>query len=78
MHYWLSRFPVSRPLLPPAQVAYRAEHSTEDAVTLAVDRYLEAADHQLHTGIVLLIIDLFTIGISSTAPSWFVRIEDRG
>ena len=86
MHFWLSRFPVSRALLPPAQVASCAEHSTEDAVTLAVDWYLEAADHQLHTGIVqvdtskafdiakhqLLIIDLLTIGISSTALSWFV------
>ena len=54
VHSRLSRFLASHALLPPAQFAYRAEHSTEDAVTLAVDWYLEAADHQLHTGIVLV------------------------
>ena len=31
-------------LFPPSQFAYRTKHSTEDAVTLAVDRFYEAAN----------------------------------
>ena len=53
VHSRFSLFLVFRPLLLPALFAYGAQHSTEDAVTLSVDRYLEAADDQFHTGIVL-------------------------
>eukprot|EP00117_Sycon_ciliatum_P028991 scpid79624/ scgid23187/ Probable RNA-directed DNA polymerase from transposon X-element; Reverse transcriptase len=41
-------------LLPAEQFAYRAHHSTEDAVLLAVDQFYEAADQHLHTGVVLI------------------------
>ena len=72
-------------LLPAEQFAYRAHHSTEDAVLLAVDQFYEAADQHLHTGVVLidmskafdkvqhqtLLQDLFELGVSSTALDWF-------
>ena len=86
VHSRLTRFLSDHSLFPPSQFAYRAKHSTEDAVTLATDRFYEAADQQLHTGIVLvdmskafdkvrhqlLINDLFCVGISKTALSWFI------
>ena len=66
-------------VIPLVQFAYHTENSTEDW-------YLYAADHQLQTGIVivdmsrsfgkvkqqLMIINLFTVGISSISLSWFV------
>ena len=72
-------------LFPAEQFAYRAHHSTEDAVLLAVDQFYEAADQHLHTGVVLidtskafdkvqhqtLLQDLFERGVSSTALDWF-------
>ena len=72
-------------LLPANQFAYRPQHSTEDSLTLALDRYLSSADHQLNTGAVLvdmskafdkvrhqlMIQDLFALGVSSTALRWF-------
>ena len=36
------------------QFAYRSNHSTEDAVQLAVDRYLTARDTHNYTGIAFL------------------------
>ena len=74
--------------MPPTQFAYRPQHSTEDAVTLAVDRYFEAADRQLNTSIVfvdmskafdkvkkkhqLLINDIFDVGMSAVGLDWFM------
>ena len=82
MHSRLTRFLSVHSLFSPSQFAYRAKHSTEDAVTLAVDRFYEAADQKLHTGVVLidmkafdgvrhqlLINDLFSVGISKSALS---------
>lgn len=92
VHKRLSRFLAANSLLPPNQFAYRPNHSTEDAVTLAVDRYLAAADNHLHTGVVFvdlskafdkvrhqhLINDLFNIGVTSSALTWFASyLTDR-
>ena len=71
---------------PAAQFAYRHSHSTEDAVMYAVDRYLAERDSHAHTGIALidmskafdkvrhqiLVRDLQSIGIGSTALNWFI------
>ena len=71
---------------PVAQFAYRSCHSTEDAVTYAVDRYLEHRDCHEHTGIAMidmskafdkvyhqtLIADLQKCGLASTVLNWFV------
>jgi len=79
-------------LLPEEQFAFRSNHSTEDCLTLAVDRFLSERDSRRHTGMVLvdmskafdkvhhqtLINDLHDIGIASTALSWFHSyLEDR-
>ena len=71
---------------------YRAKHSTEDAVTLAVACFYDAADQKLHTGAVLtdmskafdkvrhqhLVNDLFSVGISKSALSWFISYLSGG
>ena len=92
VHTRLCKFLSGNSLFPANQFAYRPLHSTEDALTLAVDRYLEAADQQRHTGLVLvdmskafdkvkhqiLVTDLFQLGITSTALSWFMSyLTDR-
>ena len=85
VHKRLCDFLQTHSLLPANQFAYRPQHSMEDALTLAMDRYLSSADHQLHTGAVLvdmskafdkvrhqlMIQDLFALGVSSTALRWF-------
>ena len=79
VHKCLCDFVSTHSLLPANQLAYRPQHSTEDASTLAMDRYLSSADHQLHTGAVLvdkvrhqlMIQDLFALGVSSTVLRWF-------
>ena len=72
-------------LLPSCQFAYRSNHSTDDAVLLAVDRYLTARDTHNHTGIAFLdmskafdkvrhqqlIIDLHDLGIGGPPLEWF-------
>ena len=92
VHSRLTRFLSVHSLFPPSQFAYRAKHCTEDAVTLAVDRFYEAADQKLHTGVVLtdmskafdevrhqlLINDLFSVGISKRALSWFISTYVTG
>ena len=85
MYSRFTRFLSVHSLFPPSQFAYRAKLSTEDAVTLAVDRFHEAADQKLHTCTSkikvdmseafdnvrhqLLINDLFSVGISKSALS---------
>lgn len=44
----------NRKLLPPSQFAYRHNHSTEDALLLAINRWLAAKANRDTTGIVLL------------------------
>ena len=72
-------------LLPASQFAYRKNHSTEDALVYAVDRWLSArADHKT-TGIVMidmskafdrvlhprLLSVLHSLGIGGTSLTWF-------
>ena len=71
--------------LPTTQFAFRAGHSTEDALVLMLNRILSARDKRLCTGICLLdmskafdkvrherlLQDLFDIGITGTALKWF-------
>ena len=75
----------SKQLLPPTQFAYRKLHSTEDALTYAVDRWQMARAERKYTGIVFvdmskafdrvrherLVTELFKLGISGTALNWF-------
>lgn len=78
--------------LPPCQFAYRNNHSTEDALVLAHDRFLEAKDNGMHTGLVLvdmskafdkvrhdvLIRDLHECGVGGVALRWFMSyLSDR-
>ena len=72
-------------LLPSTQFAYRALHSTEDALTYAVDRWQMAQAECKYTGIVFvdmskafdrvryerLVTELFKLGISGAALNWF-------
>ena len=72
-------------LLPPTQFAYRQQHSTEDALTLAVDRWTRAKSNFMTTGVVLvdmskafdrvrherLLSTLFSMGVCGTALEWF-------
>lgn len=72
-------------LLPATQFAYRKNHSTEDALALAVNRWQMAKTERKHTGIAFidmskafdrvqhprLISELFSLGISGTPLQWF-------
>lgn len=72
-------------LLPATQFAYRPKHSTEDALTLAVNRWTQAKAAHLTTGVVLvdmskafdrvqherLLSVLFSMGIGGTVLQWF-------
>ena len=76
---------VNKNLLPSAQFAYRPQHSTEDSLVLLTDKLLHARDRHSHTGVVSvdlskafdrvnhqrLIVELFLVGIQSTALRWF-------
>ena len=67
--------------LPPTQFAYRPQHSTEDALALAVDRWTRAKAAHLTPGVILvdmskafnrvqherLLSVLFSLGIGGTA-----------
>ena len=79
-------------ILPPSQFAYRKNHSTTDALFLAMDRLLEAKDLGKHSGLVLvdmskafdkvihqrLIADLHQCGLSGAVLSWFISyLSDR-
>ena len=77
----------NKDLLPNAQFAYRPQHSTEDSLVLLTDNFklLHALDRHFHTGVVSvdlskvfdrvnhqrLIVELFLVGIQSTALRWF-------
>ena len=83
----LSQFLESQSLLPLTQFAYRRGHSTEDALTLATNRWLKSRHDHLSSGLVfvdmskafdcvsheVLLRDLFDIGISGTALHWFAN-----
>ena len=74
-----------RNLFPRTQFAYRNNHSTEDAMVYAVNRWQEAKQKRQATGIVVvdmskafdrvgyskLIADLHSLGILGTALAWF-------
>eukprot|EP00117_Sycon_ciliatum_P019099 scpid40375/ scgid17431/ RNA-directed DNA polymerase from mobile element jockey; Reverse transcriptase len=74
-------------VLPPTQFAFRKDHSTEDALVLLTDGVLTAKDSALPCCICLLdmskafdkvshptlLQDLFDIGVSGTALSWFAN-----
>ena len=79
-------------LLPDSQFAYRKNHSTEDAITLAVNRWLLAEHERQTTGIVFvdmskafdrvrhdqLVSDLAVIGVRDIVLSWFCDyLSDR-
>ena len=79
-------------LLPDSQFAYRINHSTEDAITLAVNRWLPAEHQRRTTGIVfvdmskafdrvrhdLLISDLAANGVHELVLSWLCNyVSDR-
>ena len=68
-----------------SKFAYRRQRSTEDAVVLAINRWLSAKTERKHTGVVMadmskafyqvkhsrLIADLFSLSISGLALQWF-------
>ena len=68
-----------------SQLAYRRQRSTEDAVVLAISRWLTVKSERKYTGVVMvdvsnafdrvkhprLIADLFSVGISGLALQWF-------
>ena len=73
-----------RGLLPESQFAYRRDHSTEDALTLAVNRCLEGRRNNMVTGIAMLdlskvfdrvrhsrlLSELFSVGIHGSPQKW--------
>ena len=88
----LMSFLTANMLLPDSQFAYRKNHSTEDAITLAMNRWLLAKHERQTTGIVfvdmskafdrvrhdLLVSDLAVIGVRDIVLSWFCDyLSDR-
>ena len=73
-------------LLPLTQFAYRTNHSTEDALVLAVDRWLDAKFHRRTTGVIMvdmskafdrvrhdiLISELHSLGVHGKVLDWFI------
>ena len=84
VHTQLTKYLAANDHFPRNQFAYRSNHSTEDAVLYAIDRYLEHRDTHQHTGLALLdmskafdkvshqllITDLYGLGITSTPLAW--------
>ena len=82
----LCQFVHAEHLLPDNQFAFRPHHSTEDAITVAVDSLLTATDHSQPCGLVLvdmgkafdkvnqeaMVKELHDIGIGLVALDWFV------
>ena len=79
-------------LLPESQFAYRRQHSTEDAVVLAINRWLMAKAERKYTCMVMvdmskafdcvhharLVSVLFSFGLSGSVLSWFSSyLSDR-
>lgn len=79
-------------LLPPTQFAYRKNHSTEDALVLATNRWLMARTQHRHTGVIMvdmskafdrvqharMISVLFELGVSGVPLLWFCSyLSDR-
>ena len=72
-------------LLSEIQFSNRRQRSSEDAVTLAINRWLTAKTERKYTGVVMvdmwkafdqvkhsrLIADLFSLGVSGLALQWF-------
>lgn len=85
VHQQLTAYLTEHNLLPETQFAYRAGHSTEDALVLAVNRWRQAKHDRLTTGIALidmskafdrvlhnrLIAELFSLGIHDGVLNWF-------
>ena len=81
----LTAYLESAQLLPTSQFAYRKQHSTEDALVLAVNRWSLAPSRQEYTGVVFvdmskafdrvpherLLTELFSLGISGTPLTSF-------
>ena len=81
----LTTYLESAQLLPTSQFAYRKQHSTEDALALAVNRWSLAKSRREYTGVVFvdmskafdrvqherLLTELFSLGISGTPLTWF-------
>ena len=79
-------------LFPPSQFAFRFNHSTEDALVLAVNRWQHAKYERKTTGIVMidmskafdhvrhsmLVLNLFSLGVQQTALRWLASyLSDR-
>ena len=88
VHAQLMDFIEDRHLLPDEQFAFRKHHSTEDALTLAINRWTSVQDRRHRTGVVFLdmskafdsvlhhqlLKDLFAMGISHAAlPGWIAN-----
>lgn len=81
----LTAYLIDNDLFPETQFAYRKQHSTEDALTLAVSRWQAARADRKFSGVVFvdmskafdrvqherLIAELFSLGISGKALLWF-------
>ena len=79
-------------LFPESQFAYRRQHSTEDAVVLAINRWLIAKAERKYTGVVMMVMSkafdrvqharlvsvLFIVGSSGRVLLWFSSyLSDR-
>ena len=81
----LTEYLYNNDLYPMTQFAYRPRHSTEDALVLAVNRWLLAKSERKYTGLVMidmskafdrvhherLVNELYTLGIGGAALHWF-------
>ena len=75
----------SHHLMPVSQFAYRKNHSTEDALVVAVNRWYNAKSARKHTGVVFvdmskafdsvkherMLLELFSLGIAGIPLLWF-------
>ena len=81
----LTAYLSTQQLFPASQFAYRRQHSTEDAVVLAVNRWLMAKAERKYTGVVMvdmskafdrvqharMVSILFSLGVSGIVLQWF-------
>ena len=75
----------SHHLMPVSQFAYRKNHSTKDALVVAVNRWYNAKSARKHTGVVFvdmskafdrvkherMLLELFSLGIAGIPLLWF-------
>ena len=85
VHKQLLQYLNTNNFLPTSQFGYRHQHSTADALALAVENINEAQAAGQHTGVAfvdmskafdkvkhsILVEDLFELGLTSTALQWF-------